>query len=304
MAYRDRLAASRAQRQQQPVELSNLEQPQNPSYTTSPTNPANSSDTPAFLAEDSAIQQGIQQLRNNVARLAALRLQSVNAIDETHATQEEIDTLTNETRGLSQDLKNRIQQLESQPMRQDVQLRKNRITLLRNKFVEALQEYQREEQEGRQRSRQRVERQLKIVKPDATPQEVAAAVEGGGQQIFAQALSSSTRYGESRSAYREVQERQQELRRVEQTLAELAQLFQDMAAMVERDDQLIDNIHDTVQKVNTDTEAAAQQTEIAVKHARSYRKGRWICFGITFTICAVIALAVGLYFGVGPGSKK
>lgn len=41
-------------------------------------------------------------------------------------------------------------------------------------------------------------------------------------------LTTSTRYGESRAAYREVQERQQELQKVEATLAELAQLFSEV----------------------------------------------------------------------------
>ena len=85
------------------------------------------------------------------------------------------------------------------------------------------------------------------MKPDATPEEVAAVTEGGGQQIFAQAvggilirfvislideprqLTSSSRYGESRTAYREVQERQQDLKKMEQTLGELAQLFIDVS---------------------------------------------------------------------------
>lgn len=82
--------------------------------------------------------------------------------------------------------------------------------LLREKFVEALQKYQRVEQDYRQRYKQRVERQFKIgmlhsllllycishacymisVKPDATPEEVRAVVENdGGGQVFQQAAS-------------------------------------------------------------------------------------------------------------------
>jgi syntaxin 1B/2/3 len=40
----------------------------------------------------------------------------------------------------------------------------------------------------------------------------------------------SSRYGESRAAYREVQERHQDIKRIEQTIAELAQLFNDVRA--------------------------------------------------------------------------
>jgi syntaxin 1B/2/3 len=74
-----------------------------------------------------------------------------------------------------------------------------------------------------------MERQFKIVKPDATPEEVRAVVDDDqGGQIFSQALMNSNRYGESRAAYREVQERHEDIKRIERTIAELAQLFNDV----------------------------------------------------------------------------
>lgn len=89
----------------------------------------------------------------------------------------------------------------------------------------------------------------RAVKPEATPDEVNAVVNdtsGGGDQIFAQAvcgkhlllwdtthtvlqLSNSTRYAESRQAYREVQERHGDIQRIERTLEELATLFSDVS---------------------------------------------------------------------------
>jgi syntaxin 1B/2/3 len=92
-----------------------------------------------------------------------------------------------------------------------------------------------------------MERQFKIVKPDATPEEVRAVVnDDSGGQIFSQAVCAvwytplcsrslivaqlmNNRYGESRAAYREVQERHEDIKRIEKTLAELAQLFNDVS---------------------------------------------------------------------------
>jgi len=107
---------------------------------------------------------------------------------------------------------------------------------------------------------------LKIVNPEVTKEDVAAALEGGGQQIFAQALTTTTRYGESRAAYREVQERQQALRKVEQTLAFLAQLFIDMDTFVDRQDPVITSVETTARDVNRDTERALEATDVAVIH--------------------------------------
>lgn len=52
---------------------------------------------------------------------------------------------------------------------------------------------------------------------------------GAGEQVFAQALTTSTRYKETRLAYRETQERHQELLKIEQNLAELATLMNDVS---------------------------------------------------------------------------
>jgi len=61
--------------------------------------------------------------------------------------------------------------------------------LVKSKFVEAIQNYQAVEQQHRQKYKQRLERQYKIVKPDATPEEVRAAVEDdGGGRVFSQAV--------------------------------------------------------------------------------------------------------------------
>lgn len=70
------------------------------------------------------------------------------------------------------------------------------------------------------------------MKPEASPEEVKAVVDDDqGGQIFSQALMSSNRYGEARSAYREVQERHADIKKIEKTLTELAQLFNDVGDM-------------------------------------------------------------------------
>ncbi|PPQ86883.1 hypothetical protein CVT25_012602, partial [Psilocybe cyanescens] len=324
---------SQAQRDQ-PIELSGVTQ--GPVATTPSTPSGGLSDLATFLAEDTSIQNGIQKMKDNVAQISALRAQSLNAIDDSNHTAGRIDELTTETRILMQELKERIRQMENTPSRHDVQLRNNRLAVLRTKFLEAIQDYQREEQESRARAKQRVERQLLIVKPDATREEVAAAVEGGGgQQIFAQALTTSTRYGESRAAYREVQERQEDLKRVERTLAELAQLFSDMGTLVEQQDAIINNVEQTAQSVTVDTGKAyarylkcilrvakffrlvskiptrlssmVRSASFSDLHkvdrrlllfpARSYRRSRWICFGIFVLVLAILAIVLGVVFG-------
>ncbi|KAF8472431.1 hypothetical protein JB92DRAFT_3134898 [Gautieria morchelliformis] len=106
--------------------------------------------------------------------------------------------------------------------------------LVKQKFVEAIQNYQQVEQQYQAKYKQRMEQQFRL--PDATPNEVKVVVnDNQGGQIFAQALQSSDRYGESRAAYRE-----------------LAQLFNDMSILVEEQDETIETIQMAAMNVEKD----------------------------------------------------
>lgn len=252
----------------------------------------------AFYSEITSIQEGIEHFNSNVARISELHSRSLNAAAASQQDAAQLEAVVTETRMLSNTLKQRIKSFGSSPgPGQDVQIWQNQTTLVKSRFMEAIQNYQQVEQQYRTKYKQRVERQFKIVKPDATPEEVAAVVDddsGGGNQVFAQALSSSTRYGDSRAVYREVQERHQDIRRMEQTLTELAQLFSDMGTLVEQDDAKITAIEQTARKVEDDTEHALVDTGRAVEHARNARRMRWICFSIIVIILAVVGIVLGV----------
>ncbi|KAG1754495.1 t-SNARE [Suillus lakei] len=307
---RDRLAALRAQRQNATPDPGQgaYEMQAHPSPSANGTgNGAGTDPLSAFYAEATAIQDSIQDFDDNVTRVAEFHSRSLNALDDaaTQANAAQLERLTDETRQLSNSLANRIRALEKPAgAGPDAQIRKNRIDVVRTKFMATLQRYQDVERQYRQQYRQRVERQFKIVKPDATPDEVAAVVnddQGGGGQIFAQALTSSNRYGDSRAAYREVQERHQDIRRIEQTLGELAQLFNDMATLLGEQEEKIDAIETAAAGVAHDTEGGQKHTEVAVKHARSARRKRWICFWLTIIIILIaVGIGVGVYFSQHP----
>ncbi|KAI6005587.1 t-SNARE [Pisolithus albus] len=264
----------------------------------STTHLAGADDMNAFYSEISSIQDSLRTFSTNVSRIDELHSRSLNNTDD--AAQQrvvsELEQLVAETSELSTQLKRRIQTLERQGgSGRDGQIRKQQTAFVKSKFVDAIQKYQQVEQQHRQKYRQRIERQVRIVKPDATPEEIRAAVDDeSGGQIFSQALMNSNRYGESRAAYREVQARHQDILRIEKTIAELAQLFNDMSVLVEQQDDTINAIQTTAIGVEKDTEVGLQQTEKAVVSARSARKKRWICFILTLIILIIIAVVVAV----------
>lgn len=251
-----------------------------------------------FYDEISSIQGSLKQFNDNVSRISELHSRSINTTDEAAAQRNaaELEDLVADTGALSDTLKRRIKALERQRgSARDAQVRKQQTGLVKSKFMEAIQSYQTVEQQHRQKYRQRLERQYKIVKPDATPEEIRAVVEDdNGGQIFSQALLNTNRYGESKAAYREVQERHKDIQKIERTLAELAQLFNDMSILVEQQDETLDVIEETAAHVEKDTEAGLGHTMKAVESARSARKKRWICFGLFILLLVIVAIIIAV----------
>lgn len=252
----------------------------------------------AFYSEISSIQDELKTFNDNVGRISELHSRSLNNTDDaaSQRIQQQLEELVADTSALSNVLKRRIKQLERQGASgRDGQIRKQQTGLVKQKFMEAIQNYQTAEQQYRSKYKQRLERQFKIVKPDASPEEVKAVVENDqGGQIFSQALVNSNRYGEAKSAYREVQERHEDIMRIERTITELAQLFNDMSILVEQQDEQINTIEATAATVEKDTEAGLGYTEKAVESARAARKKRWICFGILIVLLIIIAIIIAV----------
>ncbi|KAH8106740.1 t-SNARE [Cristinia sonorae] len=261
-----------------------------------------------FYSEISSIQDDLRTFNDNIARVSDLHSRSLDNTDDASAQRiaQQLEDLVQDTSALSNVLKRRIKSLERQGgAGREGQIRKQQTGLVKQKFVEAIQNYQTVEQQYRTKYKQRLERQFKIVKPDASPEEVRAVVnDDQGGQIFSQALMNSNRYGEARSAYREVQERHEEIKRIEKTITELAQLFNDMSILVEQQDETIRAIETTAATVEKDTEAGLNYTEKAVDSARAARKKRWICFGILIVLLIIIAIVVAVTVIKNQGTKK
>lgn len=194
--------------------------------------------TSLFLLPSSTIRL----IDENINRISELHSRSLNNMDEASSQQahSQLAGISAETSKLTNGVKNSIKKLEAQtiklPESGDKNVRKTQVGAVKNRFKETIQRYQTVEHQYRQKYRQRAERQYKIVKPDATPQEVKAALDDDqGGQIFSQALLNSNRHGEAKGALREVQERHEDIKKIEKTITELAQLFNEVRDFEERD---------------------------------------------------------------------
>ncbi|CAG8697034.1 17083_t:CDS:2, partial [Cetraspora pellucida] len=257
---------------------------------------------PSFFDEVSTIQDMIKQVQDNITRIDELHSRSLGTVNEDEATKRNLEALTENTRNILVQTKDKIRKLEAlnlglPPNTGDLAVRRAQTANLRQRFLETLQKYQNIEYQNRQKYRARMERQYKIVKPQATQEEIDAALENDESgQFFAQSLLNSTRYGAAKDALREVQERHDDIKKIEKTIAELVNLFQEMQMLVEAQDAPIATVEEHATQVSKDLESGVQQVEKALESAKGARKKKWICLCICILILIIIAIVVYFYF--------
>ncbi|KAK3984244.1 t-SNARE [Cladorrhinum sp. PSN332] len=144
-----------------------------------------------FLQRVSAIRQEIQSLTANIRDIETLHGRALADTDGN--AQSQLDALVAETQLKNTSIRGQIQSLKSDTERtQDgsFNVKKRQFESLNNDFKETIQNFLREEQAYKQRYREQIARQYRIVNPQATEAEVqqAADADWGDEGIFQTAV--------------------------------------------------------------------------------------------------------------------
>lgn len=115
--------------------------------------------------------------------------------EQTEENAYRLEKVVRQTAKLNNQCKTKIKAIELGNARMpassgDLPMRKTQHAALKKKFIETIQRYQDIERTYQQKYRQRVERQIKIVQPNATPDEIERVLDSDEPpQIFAQSVS-------------------------------------------------------------------------------------------------------------------
>ncbi|KAF9435433.1 Plasma membrane t-SNARE, secretory vesicle fusion [Entomortierella beljakovae] len=262
-------------------------------------------DMTIFFTEVTSIQDDISKLEQNITKIEDLREASLNTVsteEQALISSRQLESITEDTSQLSNRIKKRVKDIELANLRlgtsPNIQIRRTQAATLKDKFVTTLRRYQSAESEARKKYQVRMERQYKIVNPTATQEEVEQALESDNQQIFAQSVMQSTRYGEANRALIEVQSRHNDIKKIEKTILELHQLFMDMETLVTDQAVVMDAVEQDVVRVDGHLEQGNAQVDNAITNARSARKKKWICLLISIVIVIIIVIIVLAATGV------
>ncbi|KAI8143243.1 t-SNARE [Fennellomyces sp. T-0311] len=265
--------------------------------------------TEAFFREVEDIKDLIRDINVQISDIEELHGASLINISEEQMSENthRLELLSNKTQKLNNQTKKRIKALELSNARLpansgDRPMRVTQHSALKKRFIETIQRYQDIERTYQQKYRQRVERQIRIVKPDATPDEIEKVFDSDeSSQIFAQSLMNTNRSGHANAVLNEVQSRHDDIKKIEKTILELHQLFMDMQMMIEVQGETLNNIETQVESTVVDLEQGNKDIGKAIVSARATRAKKWCCFVITIIILVVIAILVWWFAFDHPG---
>lgn len=149
-----------------------------------------SRDPNAILNECRDIDRGIDSIQRNLERLRFLQQRAIDDPDASQGTQtnRELDSLSSDTMTLYRSFAARIKTIKSQKESGDPR-NKPQVGLVDRKLKSAINEYQMVEKDFRHKLSAQMERQYRIVRPDASDQEVQEAIQDtSNNQVFSQAV--------------------------------------------------------------------------------------------------------------------
>lgn len=147
-------------------------------------------DPNAILNECRDVDKGIDSIQRNLERLRFLQNRSIDDPDASQGTQtnRELDSLSSDTMTLYRSFAARIKAIKQKPESGDPR-NKDQVGLVDRKLKAAINEYQQVDRDFRHKLAAQMERQYRIVRPDASEQEVQEAIQDtSNQQVFSQAV--------------------------------------------------------------------------------------------------------------------
>ncbi|KAK3901476.1 t-SNARE [Staphylotrichum tortipilum] len=249
-----------------------------------------------FLQRVSAVRQDIQGLTVSIQNITTLHQQALASSD--NAARQALDDQVAATQLKNTAIRGQIQQLKADTERtrdSTFALKKRQFESLNGDFKETIQRFLQEEQQYKQRCREQIARQYRIVNPDATEQDVQQAVDAdwGDEGIFQTALRTN-RSGQASAVLGNVRARHNDMLKIERSIVELLDLLAILNEQIVQQGEVINEVDRKAEETTGHLDNANVQIEKGVQSARRARKLKWWCLGVCVLIVLVIALGVGL----------
>jgi len=253
-----------------------------------------------FFQEVGNIKATMTSIRRNVKQIEEKYIQSLNSIsiDQNSKSGNEIQQLIDNTNKAITDVRGKLEEMKRQNVQYsqtktatatEIRIRTNMQGTLTQKFLELAAEYQEVQTNYKNKYQEKIERQYKIAKPDATPEEIEEAIESGdSSKVFANQILDTHLHQQAKNALAYIEARHADIKRIEASIQQLHQLFVDMAVLVESQGEMLNQIEYNVSQSVAYTAQGTEKLRDAVKLQKKSRKKMYIIIIILVIIVVVI----------------
>ncbi|KAJ3325483.1 Plasma membrane t-SNARE, secretory vesicle fusion [Boothiomyces sp. JEL0866] len=228
---------------------------------------------------------------NEIGRLHERALVGVSQ-DETNRLTRKIDDLTDQTNDEMNNVRSTLQRLAQETKNKggsEQSSRKAQESNVAMKLQNSVKKLGSIQKTAKEQYKKRIEREMRIARPDASDQEIQRAVEDsrGGSAFASQMLN--PRIGKQRQILQEVQGRHQELEKLEASIEELATLFMDMQMLLNQQQDTINVIDTQIEDTVRHIEEGGTEITKAVSIRKASRKKMWYITGLILVLLLIVA---------------
>lgn len=250
-----------------------------------------------FFEQVNEIQTVLNKGRGNVKQMGELLEEALQATtqDRQKAVSGKLEDLVGDTNQQIGSVKARLEALKSSsdeeeklhPNNAECAIRKNMYTAMVKKHQDLLVEFQKAQLSFKQGLEQREAREMQMVLPDASEEEVREMIDEGDNASLLVARKMAGTHAVLIDEVNRIREKHQDILRLERSMGDLAQMFQEMAQLVDAQGEMLDVIEVNVQKAKTYT-AKAEQNLITTRKTQN-KNQRCMCW---LTVIMLIVLIV------------
>lgn len=245
--------------------------------------PRSGGDKMALLNECKEIrEQGLTTINALIAQIESTQRSILSSADSRYTESQTLalEDTRSELIEVFRTWTKRVQALKSHP-EANSGMNKGQIATVAGQITAARDRYNAVGVSFKKKSDEQTARQYRIVMGEgATDADIQDAMEDPNQNVFAQALMTSTRQGQAQSTLSAVKQRSEAIKQIESQMIELGDLFEQMNTLVEQQEAAVTQIEMKGEEVVENMSKGTEQIGVAIESARNTRKWKWWCLGI------------------------
>ena len=242
----------------------------------------------------------MQVLKDNVQRINGLtraRLVEVDNFKE-EKRGNELQEIVDQSNSAITLISNKLKEIDAANKELDKndatsRTRRNMQATLQKKFAVTIRDFQEAQSQAKMSYEERMVREIRVVKPDVTGEEVARIMQQDDpSRIFQQEMLGDLDHQRAKQNLLFITERHRDILTLEKSIRELHQLFVDMAALVMQQGELIDQIERSVANSVEYTGQANVELDSAIRAQKCGRKKKCILILLILALLAIILVPV------------